>query len=147
MNPDERDKPVSSKKDLAKIATGSLSDEEVYEVGQVVGQLVEKYAFLPATENNLARLDDEATDRLYRLGYLVHLDVEPCLSGQPPIIDIMGKVGDVGFQKPFDHERGIWGVNKAHSRGEYHYGELERTNPVSKSAKKRKLILPDDPAV
>ena len=112
MSENNKDKPVSAK-NLYKVATGDLSDEEVTLIGQVVGQLVQKYAMLPPTENNLARLDDEATDRLHRLGYLVHLDIEPVLQGKPPVLDIIGRVGDMGFQAPHDHEKSGFMINRA----------------------------------
>lgn len=135
MNPQNRDRPVSPGKGLSRIATGDLTDEEVTMISQVVGSLVLKYSSLPATDSNLARLDDEASDRLYRLGYLVHLDIEPVLEGKPPVIDIIGKIGDMGFQAEHDHERSRYHILKAKEKSEDYHGQREPINTIK--AKKR----------
>jgi hypothetical protein len=87
------------------------------------------------TTANLDALRDETLTRLAGIGVLASVDVAPCLNGEPPVVEIIGKVGDVGFQKPFDHERKQYEVNKANDRGEDFLGQSGEAD--ASKAKKR----------
>lgn len=121
--PDDR---IGSTEKLAKFAM-DLTDYEVKTVGEIVGKLVMKYARRANTVENLDELRDEALTRLAEIGILATLDPTPCFYGEPPIVEILGKVPTDSMHKDgFDHERKGWEVREAIKRGEDYRGQREK---------------------
>lgn len=116
-------------KELAKVAT-DLTDHDVMIVGKIVGDLMAKYSDKPNTPENLDHLRDEALTRLAEAGILATLDPAPCFYGEPPVLEILGKVGDPGFTAEFDHERKQYEVIKSKERGEDYLGQKESYNKL-----------------
>lgn len=131
------DDKIKTRKQLSKFSTGSLTDEDVTTVGKIVYALQLKFRNRYANETNLAQLEDEAMTKLAEAGFLAKVDPTPTLTGDPPIVEIIGKVGNLGFQKPHDHERQYWDVAKAEERGEAFLGEKEiiDSTPIKKRHK------------
>lgn len=107
-----------------------LTDEEAQRVVTIIlGEVQNKYAFKTATKANLEALRDEALTRMAEIGVLAELDVSPVLNGEPPVLEIIGKVSTDSFhQHGFDHEKKHWEVNKAKDRGEEYLGQKEPAN-------------------
>lgn len=122
-----KDDRVSSTEGLAKMA-GELTDEEVMKVGKLVAELVTKYGTRPNTAENLEALRDEALTRLAaELNVLATLDPAPCFYGEPPTLEIIGKMpGDVIHKEGFDHEKKQWEVREANKRNEAFRGQKEK---------------------
>lgn len=125
-NLDTPDDRISSTEGLAKFAM-DLTDYEVKLVGEIVGGLVMKFARRRNTVENLDELRDEALTRLAEIGILATLDPTPCFHGEPPIVEILGKVPTDSIHKDgFDHERKSWEVREAIKRGEDYRGQKEQ---------------------
>lgn len=124
---------IKSEKELAGVAT-DLQDTEIQQVIAVVYQIQAKYAHRANTAANLEALRDEALTRLADIGVLATVDPSPCFYGEPPVIEIIGKVGDPGFKQEMDHERKAFEVRKATVRGEQYLGQKERPNKRRKKA-------------
>lgn len=118
---------VRSGKELALNAT-DLTDEEVKDAFAVVVQLQQKWATRPFTESNLEALRDEALTRLAEIGVLATFDPAPCLHGEPPVVEFLGKVAsdNVFHTEGFDHEKKQWEVRKANERKEDYHGQKGR---------------------
>ena len=115
-------------KDFAHAAS-DLTDEEVTKLFRVVEEVRYKYAGRANTADNLEHLRDETLTRLMDIGILATMDPAPCFYGEPPIIEVIGKVsGDSLHRYGFDHERKGWEVNKANERNEDWLGEKEAVN-------------------
>src|SRR4051794_9914225 len=113
-------------KDFAHTAT-DLTDRELTELFKTVEQVRQKYSGLPNTADNLEKLRDETLTRLMEAGILATLDPSPCFHGQPPVIEIVGKIdADQIHTHGFDHEQKGWEVNKANTRGEDWLGQKEK---------------------
>src|SRR3954470_21621841 len=122
-------------KDLAHAAT-DLTDREITNVIQTVERVRLKYAGRANTPENLEHLRDEALTRLMEIGVLATLDPAPCFYGQPPVLEIIGKVsGDPIEKVGFDHEQKGWEVNKANTRGEDWLGQKEKPDKLKKKDK------------
>lgn len=121
--PDDR---IGSTEKLAQFAT-ELTDYEVKQVGRIVGELVMKYGQRANTVENLEALRDEALTRLAEeVNILATLDPAPCFHGEPPTIEIIGKVPtDDLYKYGFDHERKQHEVLEANKRGEAYRGQKE----------------------
>lgn len=119
---------VNTEKDMAYLAE-DLTDSEIVQVYRTIISVRNKYAGLPNTAENLDKLRDEALTRLMEIGVVATLDVSPCFYGEPPAIEILGKVE----KSDFDHERYGYEIKKAHSRNEEYLGEKE---PVNKKRRK-----------
>lgn len=133
-----QDDRIQSGKQLAENAA-NMYDSDVRMIGEVVTALSHKYSKLPNTAPNLEKLRDEALTKLAEKGILVEIDVTPCFYGQPPNIDILGKVSTDDFHKyGLDHEKKGWEVKKSKDRGEDFYGQKDTSDPASKAAKKKK---------
>ncbi len=117
--PDDR---IQSGKQLAGFAS-ELTDDEIKQVIGVVNDIRLRYSTKAFTLANLEALRDEILHRMANIGVLVSVDVATCLNGEPPTVEIVGKVGDAGFQKEFDHEKKRYEVNKAIERGEDYLGQ------------------------
>lgn len=114
-----------------------LTDEEAKQVVAVIlGEVQEKYQYKLSTQANLEALRDEALTRMAEIGILAELDVSPVFNGEPPILEIIGKVSTDSFHKHgFDHEKKEWEVRKAKDRGEDYLGQKE---PANKRREKKK---------
>lgn len=121
------DDRIQSGKEFAKVAA-DLTDDEIQKTVQIVNSVRLRYAGKPNTVENLEDLRDEVLTRLSEIGVLATLDPAPCFYGEPPTVEIIGKVDDPGFQKPFDHEKKQYEVRKATDRGEDFLGQKERPN-------------------
>ena len=117
---------VHSKKQFVH-NSDELADSEAVKAVRLIGEVQIKYAKKVATKENLHALRDEALYRLAtQLGIKAELDPTPCFYGEPPILEIQGKMaGDDIHKYGFDHEKKGWEVRKAHERGEDYLGEKE----------------------
>lgn len=112
-------------------AAMDLTDREITQVFQILSVVRAKYAGKPNTADNLDALRDEALTRLMEIGILATLDPAPCFYGDPPTIEILGKVkGDAIEKQGFDHEQKGWEVNKAKDRGEDWLGQKESVDKL-----------------
>jgi hypothetical protein len=124
----QTDDIIKSTEELAGFAQ-DLSDIEVGEIGKLIGRLQRKFAGRLNTPENLDQLRDEVVTRLAEeMGILATLDPTPCFHGEPPIVEIIGKVSGHSFHKDgFDHERKYWEVQQANRRGEAYLGQKEKS--------------------
>lgn len=122
------DDTIHSGKEFAGFAT-ELLDTEIQEAIRIIVSLQNKYAHRANTPENLEMLRDEALTRLAEMGILATLDPAPCFYGEPPILEIIGKVaGDPIHTEGMDHEQKGYEVRKAVQRGEDFLGQKERAN-------------------
>ncbi len=104
-----------------------LTDAEAVEAVKVIGRVQEKYAHMRNSKENLEALRDEALTKLMDIGILAELDPSPCFYGEPPVLEIRGKVStDPIHKQGFDHEQKKWEILKAQGRGEDYRGQKER---------------------
>jgi hypothetical protein len=90
-----------------------------------------KYANKPNTADNLERLRDEVLTRLSEINILATLDPAPCFYGEPPIVEIIGKVATDPIHKVgMDHEKKRYEVLKSKERNEDYLGQKERYNKL-----------------
>lgn len=112
-------------KNFAYSAT-DLTDREITQVFKVVETVRQKWAGRPNTADNLDSLRDEALTRLMDIGIIATLDPAPCFYGQPPTLEIIGKIDTDPIHKyGMDHEQKGYEVNKAVERGEDWLGQKE----------------------
>lgn len=113
-------------------SAADLTDSEITEVFKIVALIRDKYAGKANTPENLEKLRDETLTRLMEKGVLATLDPAPCFYGEPPIIEIIGKIKeDAVFHKEgFDHEKKMYEVRKATERGEDWLGQKESVNKL-----------------
>lgn len=124
------------RKDFAHSAA-ELTDSEITKVFRVVEAVRLNYAGKKNTPENLDALRDEALTRLMEIGVLATLDPAPCFYGEPPVLEIIGKVsGDAIYKDGFDHERKGYEVNKANERNEDWLGQKEALNKRKDGHKK-----------
>ena len=117
---------IGSAEKLAQFAS-ELTDLEVGQVAKIVGILQQKFARRPNTPEVLDQLRDEALTRLAEIGVLATVDPTPCFHGEPPIIEILGKIpGHEIHTEGFDHERKRWEVQNANKLGEAYRGQKEK---------------------
>jgi hypothetical protein len=110
-------------------AAGDLTDTEVTQIFKVVEQVRLRYAGKKNTPDNLEHLRDEVLTRLMEIGILATLDPTPCYYGEPPTLEIIGKItGDSIHKHGFDHEKKMYEVRKAVERNEEWLGEKEGVN-------------------
>jgi hypothetical protein len=117
----QTDDIITSTEQLAGFAA-DLTDYEVKEIGKIIGTIQ------PNTPEVLDQLRDEVITTLAeQLNVLATLDPTPCFHGEPPIVEILGKVaGDNIHKDGFDHERKYWEVQKANELGEAYRGQKEK---------------------
>lgn len=115
-----------------------MTDTEISQVFQVIHLVRQKYAGKANTAENLDALRDETLTRLMDIGVLATLDPAPVFYGEPPIVEILGKVKeDKTFHtEGFDHEKKMYEVRKATERGEDWLGQKEAVN--KRKSKKKK---------
>lgn len=115
-------------KDFSGALTMELTDDEIAKAYRIVYRLQQKYAHAPNTAAVLDRLRDEALTRLSEIGVVASFDPSPCLYGEPPILDFIGKVStDSIHTHGMDHERKEWEVKRALKRGEDFLGQKGRS--------------------
>lgn len=121
-------KPIQSGKDLAQVAT-DLTDEEITKTVQIVNVIRQRYAGRTNTVDNLEELRDEVLTKLAEINILATFDPAPCFYGEPPELEIIGKINtDPIHKQGFDHELKSFQVNEALKRGEDYLGQKERIN-------------------
>ena len=121
------DDRVTSMKDFALKAT-DLQDHEVKKMGEIVGEVVLKWGRKANTPENLEACRDELLYRAAEIGILCEFDPTPAFYGEPPILDIIGKIAtDPIHQYGFDHEKKRHEVLEAKKRGEDYRGQKERS--------------------
>lgn len=119
-------------------AASDLTDREITSIFKVVNQVRGKYAGLPNTAENLEKLRDEALTRLMEIGIIATLDPAPVFYGEPPTLEIIGKVaGDPIEKYGFDHEQKGYEVNKAIEKGEDWLGQKETIDKRKDKGKKK----------
>lgn len=108
------------------LAAVDLTDREIQATLKVVEAVRLKYAGLPNTPDNLEALRDEVLTRLMDINVLATLDPAPCFYGEPPELEIIGKIkGDPIEKYGFDHEQKQYEVLKSKERGEDFLGQKE----------------------
>jgi hypothetical protein len=111
-----------------------LTDTEAQAAMAVIVPIQSKYANRPNTVANLEELRDEVLTKLMECNILAEFDPSPCFHGEPPILELRGKIATDSIHKyGFDHEKKQYEVLKARDRGEDYLGEKER--PDSRKVK------------
>jgi hypothetical protein len=124
----EKDDKIKSGKQFAEFAS-ELLDTEVQQAYAIIMAARNKYAGLHNTPGNLEKLRDEVLTRLSEVGIIATFDPAPCLYGEPPVIEITGKVRtDSIHTYGFDHEQKEYEVRKSKERGEDYLGQKGRAN-------------------
>lgn len=119
-------------------AASDLTDHEISNCFKIIELLRFKYSGRRNTVKNLESLRDETLTRLAEISILATMDVSPCLYGQPPEIEILGKLDvDPIHKYGFDHELKKQEVNKANDRGEDWLGQ-KGTSDAAKAKKRDK---------
>lgn len=118
-------------------SASDLTDREITEVFKVVNVIRVKYAGLPNTADNLEKLRDEALTRLMEIGIIATLDPAPVFYGEPPTLEVIGKLDNSLFTDGFDHEQKGWEVNKANDRDEDWLGQKESIDKLKDKGKKK----------
>lgn len=115
-------------------AAADLTDSEITRTFQIVQLVRDKYSGKANTAENLDALRDEVLTRLMEIGVLATLDPAPVFYGEPPTLEIIGKVKDdkVFHTEGFDHEQKQYEVRKAQDRNEDWLGQKENVNKTKK---------------
>ncbi len=117
---------VKSMEDLVYKAT-DLTDYEVGEISKIIYEISTKFSRKSNTVQNLEEMRDEILTRLAEENIIAEVDPAPCLYGEPPVVEIVGKVATDDIHKyGFDHEKKAHEVNEAVRRRETFRGEKER---------------------
>jgi hypothetical protein len=137
---------VRTPKEFSDSLTTELTDEEIVQAGRVIGQCKVKwekifrskfYDYANYSGRDVAKRFDEAqnlcekfSDEVsYRLadeaGVLATVDIVPIFNGEPPVIEIVGKIDST---TPFDHDKKEYEVKKAVKKDEAFLGEKESIN-------------------
>lgn len=109
-----------------------LTDHEIQQTFKIVELIRLKYAGKANTPENLEQLRDEVLTRLAEdVNILASFDPAPCFYGEPPILEILGKVQtDSLYKDGFDHEKKRFEVIKSKERGEDYLGQKESYNKL-----------------
>lgn len=131
FNTDEANN-ITSAKDFAGFAS-DLTDEEIKRSIEVINLIRAKYAGKSNTAHNLENMRDEVLTRLAETNVLADFDVTPALYGEPPRVEIIGKItADPIHKQGFDHEKKRFEVIEAKKRNEDYRGQKEPTNSRKK---------------
>jgi hypothetical protein len=104
-----------------------LTDHESVTAIRLIHKVQTKWAGKPNTEKNLDQMRDEMLTQLADVGILASFDPTPCFYGDPPEIEILGKLSSDPIHKyGFDHEQKEFEVREAAKRGEEYRGQKER---------------------
>lgn len=114
------DGKITSGRQFAENAANLLDSDVQRIVDIVVGDIQAKYAYKANNVANLEALRDEVLTRLMEVGILATFDPTPCFYGEPPELEILGRVED---RHGFDHEKKGYEVNKANARDEDYLGQ------------------------
>jgi hypothetical protein len=115
-------------KEFSGALTMELTDSEIAAAFKIIVDLQQRYATKPNTSDVLERLRDEVLTRLSEVGVVASFDPSPCLYGEPPIVDFIGKVSTDDIHKHgFDHEKKEWEVKRAVTRKEDFLGQKGRS--------------------
>jgi hypothetical protein len=137
VNPNIPDDRIKDRKQFVHWAD-ELTDTEAIAAVKIISQIQVKYQYKTATKENLEALRDEALTRLSEINILAELDPAPILNGEPPTIEIKGKMAiDDIHQYGFDHEKKKWEIDKARERNEDYLGEKQEL-PSRKGGDKSK---------
>lgn len=117
-------------------AAGDLTDAEITNVFTVIETVRSRYAGRHNSPENLDELRDEVLTKLMDIGVLATLDPTPCFYGDPPIVEIIGKMDKTFLTEGLDHEVKQYEVRKAVSRGEDWLGQKESVNKQKDKGKK-----------
>lgn len=115
------DGKVTSGKQFAQNAADLLDTDVNRVIEIVVGDIQGRYAHKANTAKNLEELRDEVLTRLMEIGILATFDPTPCMYGEPPELEIIGRL-DIG-KYGFDHEQKGYEVNTANARNEDYLGQ------------------------
>lgn len=108
-----------------------------WEIQKVANAFAECNAMAMSTRNtqqNVRELGLRIQDTFLRVGFLVNVDMAPCLILLPngrtgsPEVEIIGRVDDPFNDKGFDHDEKRFEVQDAVARGEKYRGDKERVN-------------------
>lgn len=117
---------VKSMTDLVYKAS-DMMDYEVQEIATVLYDISARYSRKSNTVQNLEEMRDEILTRLAEINVVAEVDPAPCLYGEPPEVEIKGKIASDDIHKyGFDHERKRHEVNEAKKRNEDWRGQKER---------------------
>lgn len=131
VNPDSD--IVNSSKAFSNALTLDLTDEEIGNAYRLITQIKtkhslrwqQKYPFDKYQEDQihsmLAEFEDELKTTLAeRCNILASVDTVPLLNGEPPVIEIIGKLpGDSIYTDGLDHEKKRWEVQRTRSDEAY----------------------------
>lgn len=115
------DGKVTTGRQFAENASELLDSDVQRIIEIVVGDVQQKYAYKANTAANLEALRDEVLTRLMEIGILASFDPTPCMYGDPPELEILGRIDDGAYG--FDHEKKGYEVNKANARDEDYLGQ------------------------
>lgn len=126
---------ITSAKDFAGFAS-DLTDEEIQRSVKIINNIRLKYAGKSNTAKNLEEMRDEMLTRMAEINILATFDPTPCFYGEPPEMEIVGKIGGDPIHKHgFDHERKRHEVLEANKRNEDYRGQKEPTKrPKNKTS-------------
>lgn len=111
-------------KSFSDAATMDLTDHEIQQTVNIIHNAQRKYAGRSNSPENLEKLRDEVLTRLTDLNILATFDPTPCFYGEPPAVEILGKVSTDPIHKfGYDHEQKAWEVQKANEKGEDFLGQ------------------------
>jgi hypothetical protein len=133
---------VTTGKEFSDALTLDLNDDEIAVAFRLIYLVRQKYAHrsfdtLEQGVKIVEEMEKEIQTLLAeQLEILSRVDVTPMLMGQPPVLEILGKLPTSATAKyGFDHEKKEYEVKKATERGETYLGE--KGDPNATKAKKR----------
>jgi hypothetical protein len=115
---------------VVQVSRSLYESSEITATFKIVEAVRLKYSRAANSPDNLDKLRDEVLTRLMEIGVLATLDPAPCFYGEPPVLEIIGKVQeDKTFHtEGFDHEKKQYEVRKATDRNEDWLGQKENIN-------------------
>jgi hypothetical protein len=134
---------VGTPKELSDALTLELQDHEISRMMEIFGSTWKKYIGrrFDTVEQGMqivSEAEKEITQRMANeLEVLCTIDVTPMLMGEPPILEVHGKLPTSDFAKyGFDHEQKEYEVKTATARGEDFLGQKEDPNRHTKTRKR-----------
>lgn len=132
--PTDEAQVVRSAKDFSGALTLDMTDAEIKKAFEIIASLKEKYQgrwrtmyfdSMEKVANELETFGDEVKTRLAEgVNVLATVDGSPVLAGEPPVIEIIGRIAGDSFEKHgMDHEKKQWEVQRASERDEDYYGQ------------------------
>ena len=108
-----------------------------WEIQKVADAYAECNAMAMRTRNTQAAIRElgmRIQDVFLKAGFLVNVDMAPCLIMLPsgrtsgPSVEIIGRISDPYSEKEFDHNEKEFEVKDSVARGEKYRGDKERVN-------------------